>query len=195
MFSGPPLPLSPDLLLSQLLAHARPHDTLGAWVRGSIRQLHLHHFRDMLRTHVLVSSDLGFLLGRCARVAVREEERVVVLEAETVIQWRALQVVTSTPYLPGLERLRVLFPRLQATERGFLVPVQAQSPEGVLARCLAAGVSVVASRIVYARAEGEEAIGNKAEQPVGKECHNERCHPESKSSGGEGAEAATVRDR
>ncbi len=82
-------------------------------------------------------------------VAIREGERTVVLASETLIQWRALQVATATPYLPGLERLRAAFPRLREVCNGLQIPVLAQSPEEVLARCLAEGIQISKSRIVY----------------------------------------------
>ncbi len=149
MFSGPPLPLLPDLLLSHLLAHAGSPLELGAWVRGDIAALRIHCVGRLPAGRVLASSDLGFLLGRCTRIAVREGKQIAVLAAETVIQWRALQVVTATPYLPGLERLRALFPRLHVTATGFLVPLRKVSPEEVLVRCLEEGLRITGSRIVY----------------------------------------------
>ena len=149
MFLGPPLPLSPDLPLTELLAYARPPGPLGAWVRPCVRTLRVYHLSPLARGWVLASPDLGFLLARCNHVAVREGERLVVLEVETVIHWRALQVATATPYLPGLARLQALFPGLHATTSGFLVPVRKESPEEVLALCLEEGMRVTGSRIVY----------------------------------------------
>lgn len=149
MFSGPPLPLSPDLPLSRLLAHANPPGTLGAWVRGSARELRIVGIGRADSRRVLVSGDVGFLLGRCSRVALREGSEVVVLASELIIHWRALQVVTSAPYLPGLERLKAMFPGLQSNPTGFQVPIQANSPEEVLAECLAHGMQVTGSQIVY----------------------------------------------
>lgn len=148
MYRGSPLPLSPDVPLSELLAFSCPPQ-LGAWIRGGVSRLHIHEVPHGTRSRVLASSDLGFLLGCCARVALREGARTVVLAAEMVIQWRALQVATATPYLPGLERLRALFPGLQSTGNGLLIPVPTQSPEEVLAQCLAEGVRVTGSRVVY----------------------------------------------
>jgi hypothetical protein len=98
---------------------------------------------------VLVSTDLGFLLGRCNRVAIREGQSPVVLETTTLIRWRALQVATATPYLPGGERLGALFPGLRIGASAVLVPLSTQSPEEVLARCLAEGMQVTGSRVVY----------------------------------------------
>ena len=84
-------------------------------------------------------------------VAVREGYRTIVLASEMVIQWRALQVATATPYLPGLARLQALFPGLHAAPNGFLVPVPKESPEEVLARCVEEGVRVTGSQIVYSQ--------------------------------------------
>jgi hypothetical protein len=72
-----------------------------------------------------------------------------VLDVEAVIQWRALQVVTATPYLPGLEGLTAQFPGVQLSSAGLSVPLRAWSPEAVLAECLAHGIQVTGSRIIY----------------------------------------------
>ena len=149
MFHGCPLPLSPDVPLSELLALARPPRQLGAWIRGSVSRLHIHEAQPGARRRVLASPDLGFLLGRCAEVAVREGERIIVGGSETLIAWRALQVATGTPYLPGVQRLQVLLPGLRFTPGGFLVPVGRGSPEEVLALCLEEGLRVTGSRMVY----------------------------------------------
>jgi hypothetical protein len=149
MFHGCPLPLSADVPLSELLALARPPRQLGAWIRGSVSRLHIHQAQPGAQRRVLASADLGFLLGRCAEVAVREGERIIVGASETLIAWRALQVATGTPYLPDLRRLQVLLPGLRCTPGGFLVPVGAGSPEEVLALCLEEGLRVSGSRIVY----------------------------------------------
>ena len=68
---------------------------------------------------------------------------------DTVIQWRALQIATATPYLPGFARLQTLFPGLQVTTSGFLIPMRKESPEEVLALCVEEGMRVTGSRIVY----------------------------------------------
>lgn len=149
MFSGPPLPLPSDLPLSFLLAHLRPPETLGAWVRGSAHELRLHDTSRGGGCSVLISADLGFLLGRCGRVALREGNDPVVLEVDRIIQWRTLQVLTGTPFLPGLERLKMQFPDLQLDPTGLSIPIPGRSPEEVLAECLASGMQVTESRIVY----------------------------------------------
>ena len=156
MFHGSPLPLSPDVPLSELLALTRPASQLGAWIRGRVSRLHIHRVPQGSRCSVLASADLGFLLSRCAEVAVREGERTIVLASERVIEWRALQVATATPYLPGLARLQAMFPGLQTTTSGFLVPVRNESPEEVLASCLEEGMRVSGSRIVYVGEAGED---------------------------------------
>jgi hypothetical protein len=77
----------------------------------------------------------------------------VVLQAELLIQWRVLQVVTGTPYLPGLERLSDIFRTAHLGPTGFQIPIPTRTPEEVLRECLAYGIPVAGSRIVYARAE------------------------------------------
>jgi hypothetical protein len=149
MFLGPPLPLPPDTPLSRLLHLTRPPETLGAWTHGCTHQFRAYCTAAGGRRSVLVSADLGFLLGRCSRVALREGTQLVVLEVELLIQWRVLQVVTATPYLPGLERLRASYPGLQWVESAMLVPLRSQTPEEVLSSCLAEGIQVTESRIVY----------------------------------------------
>jgi hypothetical protein len=74
---------------------------------------------------------------------------MIVLASETLIHWRALQVATATPYLPGLGRLEAMFPGLRITTGGCVVPVREESPEKVLATFVAEGVRVAGSRIVY----------------------------------------------
>jgi len=71
------------------------------------------------------------------------------LSAEPV-QWRALQIATPTPSLPGLERLRRQFPTMRATPVGLVFPLETETPEEILARCVAEGVRVAGSVIMYA---------------------------------------------
>jgi hypothetical protein len=149
MFWGPPLPLPDDYPVHQLVGLTVDSAGFGAWLRGVQRELRLCARAAGRCGRVLVSGDLGVLLRCCRRIAVREGTRPVVLEAEVVIQWRTLQVVTATPYLPGLERLRDQFPGLQLNPAGLSVPIRAWSPEAVLAECLAHGIQVTGSRVVY----------------------------------------------
>lgn len=71
------------------------------------------------------------------------------LGANVLIGWRALQVVTGTPYLPCEERLNEVFPGAQVNDTGFLVPVESRTPEDVLADCLTHGIPVAGSRMSY----------------------------------------------
>jgi hypothetical protein len=150
MFFGPPLPLPSDLPLNFLLAELRHSEILGAWVRCSAHELRIHDTARISGGRVLVSPDLGLLLGRCNRVALREGSAPVILNADTVIRWRTLQVITALPHLPGLERLAQQFPGIiQCGPLGLLVPIPTGSPEEVLAECLATGIQVTGSRVVY----------------------------------------------
>jgi hypothetical protein len=149
MFSGPPLPLPHDIPLHQLLTHARQPGTLGAWVRGSVRTLHLYESASGGSHRLLIGPDLGHLLSRCDRVALREGTHPVVLDAEAVIRWRVLQVVTATPHLPSLERLHEIFPGAHLDSSGFQVAISSGTPEHVLAECLTRGIPVRESRIIY----------------------------------------------
>ena len=150
MLCGSLHPLSADIPLSRLLACARPPEPLGAWVRPGAHKLALYQLPHRSECRVLVSSDLGLLLGQCNEVAVRKDQQVAVLPAETVIHWRALQVALAMPYLPGLARLRRQFPKMKVDLDGFVVPLSRESPEEVLARCVAEGVRIAGSEIVYA---------------------------------------------
>src|SRR3954470_17304006 len=105
MLSGPPLPLPLSTPLQQILTYARHPGILGAWVRGSSQIIHLYETGNGAIGRLLVDADLGNLLSRCEQIILRQGAEVVVLDASTVIQWRAVQVVTATPHLPGLERL------------------------------------------------------------------------------------------
>ena len=149
MFLGPPLPLPDDLPLSRLITLADNLADVGAWVRCAAREQRLYHTAPGRRCRVLISGDLGVLLRSCGHIALREGNRAVLLDAEVVIHWRVLQVVAATPYLPGLEGLKVRFPEAQFDSAGLSIPVCGWSPEAVLAECLAQGIQVIGSRIVY----------------------------------------------
>jgi hypothetical protein len=119
------------------------------WVRGSARALHLYDTAGGATYRLLIGPDLGHLLGRCDRIALREGSRTIVLDAETVIRWRVLQVVTGAPHLPCLDRLTELFPGVHLNDSGFQVPISSGNPEHILAECLSHGIPVRESRIVY----------------------------------------------
>jgi hypothetical protein len=147
MFSGPPLPLPSHHPLTLLLDQVRPRETLGAWTRESTHRLEIHCARG---GRLLVSADLGFLLGRCSRVVLREGSTPVILDADTVIGWRTLQVITALPHLPGMDRLAQQYPGIITWgPLTFLIPIHPSSPEEVLVQCLATGMQVTGSHVVY----------------------------------------------
>lgn len=98
---------------------------------------------------VLIAGDLGALVQRCTWVVVREGALAVLLSSELLLGWRALQVVTGTPYLPCPHRLKELFPELEVDNLGFRVPTRSCPPEAVLAECLMHGIPVTKTRIIY----------------------------------------------
>jgi len=149
MFSGPPLPLSPATRLADLLPLTGPPGPVGAWIRGACPAFCFHSILYGKQHAVLGSSDLGLLLSRCNRVALREGDLPVVLAVEKILEWRALQVVTATPHLPGLEFLEQQFPGLQLNAGGLMVPIRTHSPEEILSVCLTQGVRVAGTRVVY----------------------------------------------
>jgi hypothetical protein len=149
MLTGPPLPLSLDISIQQLLAltHARPG--IGVWVRDGPRELRLRLAGNGQRSSILISRDLGMLLRRCRKIALREGSNARVLEAVVVIRWRTLQVITGTPCLPPPEMLREIYPDAYVCADGFQVPVHSRPPEEVLGECVSHGIPVAESRIVY----------------------------------------------
>jgi hypothetical protein len=148
MFFGPLRPLSPEIRLSDLLRDISPVRGLGAWVSGcsSGQRIYLAQGRPV---SLLLSPDLGFLLHQCSRIVVRQSGRPSTLKAESIIQWRALQVATATPWLPGYQRLAEQYPGLHLRPNGVVVPLRARSPEEVLAECLASGLQISSSRVIY----------------------------------------------
>jgi hypothetical protein len=149
MFTGPPLPLSLDFPIQQLLALTHVHSGVGAWVRDGPRELRLRLRGAGGRSKVLISRDLGLLLRRCRSIVLREGSKAVVLGVDVLIRWRALQVVTGAPCLPPPQVLREIFPEAYLEATGFSVPIQDDVPEEILAECVTHGIPVVESRVVY----------------------------------------------
>ena len=145
MLPGAPCQLLPRVSLLAVLGHARPGELLGVWLRGCPRPLRLRAARCAL----LASADLGLLLRRCGRVAVRDGRGIAVMDTERLIGWRTLQIVTGAPFLPGLEDLRVLFPDLRVTSGRIAVPLGLGSAEEALALCAAERLPVLATWIDY----------------------------------------------
>lgn len=121
---------------------------LGVWLREARYPAEIRGTLGYGRCGLLASADLGFLLGRCGHVALREGIAAVVLPTELVIQWRSLQVVTATPWLPEI-RLAQLVPGAHLDPTGFHVRLRGRVPEEVLADCLSHAIPVVGSRIIY----------------------------------------------
>jgi len=145
---GSPAPLLPSSTLAFLLRLARPGERLGAWVRG-IGQRVRSGYAISGGVRLALSADLGALIRRCDRVAVRQRGSAVLLPAEQLIGLRVLEVVLGLPYLPGAERLRTLYPGLRVQEGVLALPIGRDSPEEALGLCAAGRIPVVASRIRY----------------------------------------------
>ncbi|HYF38911.1 MAG TPA: hypothetical protein VD930_04415 [Gemmatimonadales bacterium] len=149
MLPGSPLPLASDFLVRRLFPLLHPQLSTGAWLRGATNHLRLIVQGRDRAGQVLIAGDLGLLLGRCGWVIVRLGADAVRLKSELLIRWRALQVVTATPYLPCPHRIQHLFPDAEVDGRGFRVPTHSCSPEAVLAECLRQGIPVAETRIIY----------------------------------------------
>jgi hypothetical protein len=149
MLPGPPTPLLPAVPLHALFGLALPGEVLGAWVRGCRRALRLHRIGSPLIRRVIAAQDLGFLLRRCSRVAIRDGSRIAALPVDRLIAWRTLQIVLGTPYLPDLQQLRALYPRLQVRGRRIAVAIGRDSGQPALAACAAGRIPVLASWIDY----------------------------------------------
>jgi hypothetical protein len=143
------MPLHSSVPLRRLVALAHPGELLGVWLRGRSNSLWLGPLRPVSAPAFLISGDLGLLLRRCPRVVVRGSRAIEVVEAEELIRWRVLRIITSTPWLPPPEQLQRLYPELRLRDSGFLVPLGLEPPEEVLAICAAERVPVVASTIEY----------------------------------------------
>ena len=149
MFAGPPLPLSPHFPLRRLLPLIHDKQQVGAWVVQSGARHRLIISADGRCAAVMIGEDLGELLGCCGELVLRAGAGAVVIPAEAVIGWRALQVVTGMQHRPSAERLKEIFPGAELEAGGFRVPMQSHSPEEVLANCMSHGIPVVKSQVVY----------------------------------------------
>ena len=104
---------------------------LGVWTRDCVR---IRLWRTA-RCRLLVGRDLGVLLRRCERVVVRDGAGPVAHDTSLLIQWRVLEIVLGTPFLPPPHQLRVLFPGLRSTPGIFSIPIGLGSAEEALAVC------------------------------------------------------------
>lgn len=149
MFPGSPSQLRPGTPLVTVLRLAGPGESLGVWVKMVGPAVELAGSSRVGRNRLLLSGDLGFLLRRTGRVAVRDGEQVIVAPAERLIGWRALQIVLGAPYLPPPPQLRALFPGLRVKGPTISLPIGLGSAEEALAILAAEGVPVAATRIEY----------------------------------------------
>ena len=145
---GSPAPLLVSSPLASVLRMARRGERLGAWVRGIGRRVR-PGYAPSKGVSLALSADLGALLRRCGRIAVRQGGAPMLLPAEELIALRVLEVVLGLPYLPAPERLRVLYPGLRVHEGVLTLPLGRDSPEEALGLCAADRIPVVASRIRY----------------------------------------------
>ncbi|MGH7525117.1 MAG: hypothetical protein ACREMX_00275 [Gemmatimonadales bacterium] len=132
-----------------MLRLAGPGESLGVWVRMAGSAVELACSGRIGPNGLLLSGDLGYLLRRTGRVAVRDGDQVVVAPAERLIGWRALQVVLGAPYLPPPPQLRALFPEIRVRGPTISLPIGLGSAEEALAIFAAEGIPVVATRIEY----------------------------------------------
>jgi hypothetical protein len=149
---GSPSPLLPSFPLALALGGARRGERIGAWVRGIGHPIR-SGCAPPYGVRLALSADLGALLGRCERIAVRQGGTPVLLPADELIALRVLEVVLGLPWLPGAERLRVLYPGLRVHEGVLALPIGPDSPEEALGICAAGRIPVVASRIRYLAAQ------------------------------------------
>ena len=145
MLPGAPSRLPTSFPLRRALGLAHPGDPLGAWVRMGRCPLHLRAGGRAL----LASTDLGYLLRRCAQVIVRDGEAAIVLEADQLIAWRTLQIVIGAPFLPAVQALQAMYPDLRVTHGRIALPIGLDGAELALSACAAARVPVTATWIAY----------------------------------------------
>ena len=153
MFPGSPARLRPAVSLHALLPLAHPGVVLGIWLRGCVRPAAIRcRGPDGLR-HLLAAEDLGYLLRRCAEVAVRDGERITPVPAAVLIGWRVLEIVLAAPHLPAPDQLRALFPAARVREGVLALPIGLGSAEEALAACAVERLAVAATRIAYVAGE------------------------------------------
>jgi hypothetical protein len=149
MFPGSPARVHPSWPLVSLLPLADAGGVLGVWLRGCRRPLGVRCGWPPGPRHLLVSDDLGYLIRRCSRVAVRDGGEVRVVSASVLVGCRVLEIVLATPYLPTPHQLRRLFPAARVCEGVVALPLGLGSPEEALALCAAEGLPVSETRIAY----------------------------------------------
>lgn len=149
MFPGSPARILPTCPLPSLLALAPAGVVLGVWLRGCARPTPVRCRTPGGVRHLLAAEDLGYLLRRCALVALRDGGTLRRVPAEVLVRWRVLEVVLGAPYLPPPGQLRSLFPGGRVREGVLSLPLGLGSAEEALALCAAERVPVAATRIAY----------------------------------------------
>jgi hypothetical protein len=149
MFPGSPARLRPAVPTHSLLRLAHPGVVLGVWLRGCGRPAAIRCRGPGGFRQLLAAEDLGYLLGRCREVAVRDGERVTPVPAGVLLGWRVLEIVLAAPYLPSPDQLRALFPSARIRQGVLALPIGLGSAEEVLALCAVERLPVAATRIAY----------------------------------------------
>ena len=150
MFPGSPARILPAWPVRCLLPLAAGRGVLGVWLRGCVRPQPIRCHTPAGPCQLLAADDLGYLLGRCSQVALRDGGRVRIVPASVVLGWRVLEIVLAAPYLPPPHQLRKLFPTARLCEGVVALPLGFGSAEEALALCAAEGLPVSATRIAYA---------------------------------------------
>ncbi len=132
-----------------LLSLPGPGAVLGAWLRGCTRPYAVRCRGPDGPRQVLFSDDLGYLLGRCEQVALRDGQQVRPVPAGVLLGCRVLEIVLAAPYLPPPDQLRLLFPTARVREGLMALPLGLGSPEEALALCAAERLPVSGTRITY----------------------------------------------
>ncbi len=161
MFPGSPARIVPACPLRPLVALAPLGGVLGVWLRDCVRPTPVRCRTPGGVRHLIAAEDLGYLLRRCAVVALRDGGALRLVSSEVLVRWRVLEVVLGAPYLPPPDQLRSLFPRARVREGVLSLPLGLGSAEEALALCAAEGVPVVATRIAYRSRspEGNSPVG------------------------------------
>jgi hypothetical protein len=152
MLNGPLLPLLPEYPLAQLVGLIDTNDArepLGAWLAGVDDAISICVTARGRCCRMLLSGDLGLLLARCSRVAVRQGSQPHVVATDALMGVRTLEVGITRGSAQNPDRLQELFPGAVLEGAGVRIPLQSVLPEVVLAECVTHGLTVTQSRIVY----------------------------------------------
>ena len=149
MFPGSPARILPTWPLRGVLPLAGHGSVLGVWLRGCRRPQPIRCRGPSGPRQLLASDDLGFLLHRCSRIALRDAGGVRAVSAGALLGCRVLEIILGAPYLPAPHQLRELFPTARLREGVVSIPLGLGSPEEALALCAAERLPVSATRITY----------------------------------------------